>query len=80
MQVKRTSRGLEIFMVDTSITTALWLNWKLHAGACQMSPGVFEVMASIQGCQGRWEESIRNFERAVELDPRNVTTLFQIRT
>jgi TolB-like protein/Flp pilus assembly protein TadD len=41
------------------------------------SPGVFEVMASIQGCQGRWEESIRNFERAVELDPRNVTTLFQ---
>jgi len=41
------------------------------------SPGVFEVMASIQGSQGRWEESIRNFERAVELDPRNVTTLFQ---
>jgi tetratricopeptide (TPR) repeat protein len=34
-------------------------------------------MASIQGMQGRWEESIRNFERAVELDPRNVTTLFQ---
>ena len=27
--------------------------------------------------QGRWEESIRNLERAVELDPRNVTTLFQ---
>jgi TolB-like protein/Flp pilus assembly protein TadD len=41
------------------------------------SPGVFEVMASIQGMQGRWEESIRNWERAVELDPRNVTTLFQ---
>src|SRR5262245_49916744 len=41
------------------------------------SSGVFEVMASIQGMQGRWEESIRNWERAVELDPRNVTTLFQ---
>jgi TolB-like protein/predicted Ser/Thr protein kinase/Flp pilus assembly protein TadD len=41
------------------------------------SPGLFEVMASIQGMQGRWEESIRNWERAVELDPRNVTTLFQ---
>ena len=41
------------------------------------SPGVFEVMASIQGMQGRWEECIRNWERAVELDPRNVTTLFQ---
>ena len=34
-------------------------------------------MASIQGMQGRWEECIRNWERAVELDPRNVTTLFQ---
>ena len=41
------------------------------------SSGVFEVMASIQGMQGRWEESIRNWERAVELDPRNVNTLFQ---
>jgi len=41
------------------------------------SSGVFEVMASIQGMQGRWEESIRNWERAVELDPRNVRTLFQ---
>jgi serine/threonine protein kinase/tetratricopeptide (TPR) repeat protein len=41
------------------------------------SPSVFEVMASIQGMQGRWEECIRNWERAAELDPRNVTTLFQ---
>ena len=40
-------------------------------------PGVFELMASIQGLQGRWEECIRNFERAIELDPRNVITLFQ---
>jgi len=39
--------------------------------------GVFELMAGIQGSQGRWEECIRNFERAVELDPRNVITLFQ---
>ncbi len=38
MQVKRTLRGLEIFMVHTAITTALWLNLKLHAGACQMIP------------------------------------------
>jgi len=38
---------------------------------------VFELIAGIKGCQGRWEESIRNFERAVELDPRNVNTLFQ---
>ena len=38
---------------------------------------IFSLMAGIQGCQGRWEENIRNFERAVELDPRNVNTLFQ---
>jgi serine/threonine protein kinase/tetratricopeptide (TPR) repeat protein len=41
------------------------------------SAGVFSLMASIQWSQGRWEECIRNFERAVELDPRNVITLFQ---
>jgi serine/threonine-protein kinase len=42
------------------------------------SPDVFALMAGIQGSQGRWEESIRNFERAIELDPRNVNTLHQI--
>jgi len=39
--------------------------------------GIFELMAGIRGSQGRWEECIRNFERAVELDPRNIITLFQ---
>jgi hypothetical protein len=38
MQVKRTSRGLIFFVMDTAITTARWLNWKLPAGACQMIP------------------------------------------
>jgi serine/threonine protein kinase/TolB-like protein/Flp pilus assembly protein TadD len=38
---------------------------------------VFSLMAGIQASQGRWEESIRNFERAIELDPRNIITLFQ---
>ena len=32
-------------------------------------------MGYIQRSQGRWEESTRNLERAVELDPRNVNTL-----
>jgi len=40
-------------------------------------PRVFELVAGIQGSQGRWEECTRNFERAIELDPRNVITLFQ---
>ena len=46
---------------------ALWLNWKLHAEACQMIPRIFSLMGYIQRRQGRWEESTRNLERAVEL-------------
>ncbi len=34
-------------------------------------PSVFSVKASIQRRQGHWEESTRNFQRAIELDPRN---------
>jgi TolB-like protein/tRNA A-37 threonylcarbamoyl transferase component Bud32 len=34
-------------------------------------PSVFAVKASIQRRQGHWEESTRNFQRAIELDPRN---------
>jgi serine/threonine-protein kinase len=33
---------------------------------------IFRVMGWIQRRQGRWEESTRNLERAIELDPRNV--------
>jgi len=36
---------------------------------------VFELKGSIQRRQGRWEESTRNFERAIDLDPRNVFEL-----
>ena len=35
-------------------------------------------MGCIQRRQGRWEESTRNLERALELDPRNVNTLYNI--
>jgi len=41
-------------------------------------PRVFELKGYIQRRQGRWEESTRNLERAVELDPRNFLTLQQI--
>ena len=43
-----------------------------------MIRGYFELMGSIQRRQGRWEESTRNLERAVELDPRNISTLDQL--
>jgi serine/threonine-protein kinase len=38
---------------------------------------IFAVMGWIKGRQGRWEEAILSFERAIELDPRNLTTLLQ---
>src|SRR5205814_3659241 len=41
-------------------------------------PRIFRITGFIQRRQGRWEESIRSFERALELDPRNVNTLDNI--
>jgi serine/threonine protein kinase/tetratricopeptide (TPR) repeat protein len=38
-------------------------------------PQIFFLLGCIQRRQGRWEESTRNLERAVDLDPRNAFTL-----
>jgi TolB-like protein/Flp pilus assembly protein TadD len=38
---------------------------------------IFAVTGAIQTRQGRLEEALRNLERAIELDPRNVNTLCQ---
>jgi TolB-like protein/class 3 adenylate cyclase/Tfp pilus assembly protein PilF len=43
-------------------------------------PGVFELKGYIERRQGRWEESTRDLERAIDLDPRNFYTLQQIAT
>jgi len=40
-------------------------------------PRIFSVMGYIQRREGRWEDAIRNLERAIELDPRNVKRLDQ---
>jgi TolB-like protein/DNA-binding winged helix-turn-helix (wHTH) protein/Flp pilus assembly protein TadD len=39
--------------------------------------GVFQLMGLIERRQGRWDESTRNLERAVDLDPRNNDLLTQ---
>jgi TolB-like protein/tRNA A-37 threonylcarbamoyl transferase component Bud32/Tfp pilus assembly protein PilF len=39
---------------------------------------IFALIGCIHRRQGRWEESARNLERAVELDPRDLDTLQQI--
>src|SRR2546430_5372198 len=36
---------------------------------------VFELMASIDRCQGRWTEAVRNLEKALDLDPHNLSNL-----
>jgi TolB-like protein/Tfp pilus assembly protein PilF/predicted Ser/Thr protein kinase len=36
---------------------------------------IFEWMAYIDRRQNRWDDAVRNFERAVELDPRNIRIL-----
>jgi TolB-like protein/integral membrane sensor domain MASE1/Flp pilus assembly protein TadD len=41
-------------------------------------PRVFALQGYIQRRQGRWEESTRNLERAIDLDPRNFFMLQQI--
>ena len=41
-------------------------------------PLAFELTGYIDRRQGRWEESTRNLERAIELDPRNFFTLQQL--
>ena len=78
MQAKHTSRERIIFIMDTAITTALWLNWKLPRRTLPNDPRVFELMGYIQRRQGHWEESTRNLERAIELDPRDISMLYQI--
>ncbi len=41
-------------------------------------PRLFALRAYINRRQGRWEQSVRDFERSIELDPRNFFTLQQI--
>jgi TolB-like protein/Tfp pilus assembly protein PilF len=40
-------------------------------------PRVVELKGYIERRQGRWDESIRNFKRAIELDPQDILTLQQ---
>jgi TolB-like protein/Flp pilus assembly protein TadD len=42
------------------------------------SPRLFALKGYIERRQGRWEESTRNLERAIDLDPRDFFTLQQI--
>lgn len=42
------------------------------------NPGVFELTGYIRRRQGYWEDSVQNLKHSLELDPRNIRTLYQI--
>ena len=50
----------------------------MAAPALPNEPLVFELTGYIDRRQGRWEEAVRNLNRAVELDPRNFFLLNQM--
>jgi serine/threonine protein kinase/tetratricopeptide (TPR) repeat protein len=39
---------------------------------------IFQLLGSIDRRQGRWDEAIRNFERSVDLDPRNASNMIDV--
>jgi TolB-like protein/Tfp pilus assembly protein PilF len=39
---------------------------------------IFLILGLIDRRQGRWDEAIRNVERAVDLDPRNARTIYEV--
>ena len=51
---------------------------KVAARTLPNDPRVFELEGYIERRQGRWEEAMRNLERAADLDPRNVFILEQL--
>ncbi|HZR05313.1 MAG TPA: protein kinase [Candidatus Udaeobacter sp.] len=51
---------------------------EIAAGTLPNDPRVFELEGYIERRQGRWENAIRNLQRAADLDPRNVFTLEQL--
>jgi TolB-like protein/cytochrome c-type biogenesis protein CcmH/NrfG len=42
------------------------------------NPWVFQLAGVIDRRQGRWSEAVRNLERASEVDPRNVFTIYTV--
>jgi TolB-like protein/class 3 adenylate cyclase len=51
---------------------------ELAAQTLPNDPRIFALKGYIERRQGRWEESTRNLERAIDLDPRNFFMLQQI--
>ena len=72
MLVKPISRVRKIFIGDTGDYNGALAELELARQTLPNDPRIFELTGYIQRRQGRWEESTRDLERAMELDPRNV--------
>ncbi|CAN5782891.1 hypothetical protein BH20VER1_BH20VER1_05170 [soil metagenome] len=64
-----------------------WAHWDYEPALAELAlarrslPNAAEVMlfaAAIERRQGRWEQSIRSFEEAIRLDPRNASLLVEL--
>ena len=74
--MKHTSREPRIFIGDTSIIGRS-TEFEIAGERLPSDSWVFSLKGYIERRQGRWGDAIRDLERAIELDPRNVLTLQQ---
>ena len=80
MQAKHISRARDIFITDTSIMTAPLAELEIARQTLPNDPRLFELKGYIERRRpgGNQEEALRNLERAIDLDPRNVLLLQDI--
>ena len=75
---KHTSRGPYIFIVSNLDYDGALRELQSARETLPNSPGVFELTGYIRRRQGYSEDSVQNLKRSLELDPRNIRTLYQI--
>ena len=78
IQAKRISLSPSICTGVISITTALADELSLAQKSLPNEPWAFVLAGYIDRRQGRWDQSTKNLERAVELDPQNPAVLQQL--
>ena len=78
IQAKRISPSPSICIGVISITHHARKELKLAQKSLPNEPWVFQLTSYIDRRQGRWAESIKNLEHAIELDPQNRGFLKQL--
>src|SRR5437016_6702655 len=78
MLPKRTWRAHNISTTGCATTPAPSPNWRLRGERYPMIRVSSNSPATFLRRRGQQEEGLRNLERAVELDPRNLNTLQEI--